>query len=121
MFGFLPQFLTVGFIGYWFRKNQALAWFLQTFTFVAMNKVVTSQYFMWYLGLLPLVIGKTRIGAKTGVLMIAAWILGQAMWLYFAYYLEFEGQNNFLQLFASSSIFYLIQTSIVAAFVYNDS
>ena len=68
--------------------------FAQTFVFVAYNKVVTSQYFLWYLSLLPLVIPKLKLSKYEAVTSLLLWGFTQASWLLPAYFLEFKGKKN---------------------------
>lgn len=86
--------------------------FLQTFAFVMLNKVITSQYFIWFLIFLPALLLHSRIIKKdhlfkgAGILLL--WVSSQALWLYFAYQLEFLGVSTFDNyLFFSSCIFFL--------------
>jgi phosphatidylinositol glycan class M len=59
---------------------------------VALNKVVTAQYFVWYLSLLPLVL--PALAAQRAVSWGArgaggaAWVAAQLHWLAWAYQLE---------------------------------
>jgi phosphatidylinositol glycan class M len=45
LLSFVPQFIVVLGLGIRFADDLAFAWFLQTFAFVALNKVCTSQVF----------------------------------------------------------------------------
>ncbi|CCK72989.1 glycosylphosphatidylinositol-alpha 1,4 mannosyltransferase I KNAG_0M01360 [Huiozyma naganishii CBS 8797] len=90
--------------------------FVQTVAFVAFNKVCTSQYFIWYLTLLPFYLADTRLRWwAQGCPMLLAWAGTQAIWLYEAYQLEFLGSNVFYPgLFAAAAAFFLANVYIVA-------
>ena len=45
----------------------------QTFVFVAYNKVCTSQYFLWYLSLLPLVLPTLQLSKYDAITSLALW------------------------------------------------
>ncbi|KAI5479926.1 phosphatidylinositol glycan, class M, glycosyltransferase family 50 protein [Pseudohyphozyma bogoriensis] len=93
---FAPQLsLSVG-LGFLFGKQDlAFAWFVQTFAFVAFNKVCTSQYFLWYLWLLPPVLPRLNFGRTKGITVISLWVLAQATWLSQAFRLEMKAQPTF--------------------------
>ncbi|KXJ16443.1 GPI mannosyltransferase 1 [Exaiptasia diaphana] len=119
LLSFIPQLtLTVGFA---FRhyKDVCFCCFIQTFAFVTFNKVCTSQYFLWYPPLLPLVVPQIAISLMKAILMIVAWFASQAVWLYFAYYLEFEGLNTFLNIWISSLVFLFVNLWILVEVLKN--
>jgi GPI mannosyltransferase 1 subunit M len=95
--------------------------FFQTFTFVMLNKVCTSQYFMWYLWFLPLVIPRlARVtGSERGIStfwatsMAILWVGSQALWLSYGYKLEFLGNQVFLELWASGIVMLLANAWIL--------
>ncbi|GHJ90294.1 hypothetical protein NliqN6_6696 [Naganishia liquefaciens] len=87
------------------RTDIAFTWFIQTFVFVAFNKVCTSQYFIWYLFFSPVVIPRLRISLARGVLCLGIWIASQALWLAVAYRLEFQARSVFLPLWCASLLF----------------
>ncbi|KAI8337144.1 PIG-M-domain-containing protein [Chlamydoabsidia padenii] len=120
LLAFIPQLLLVTVAGIVFAKDIFFACFIQTFLFVTFNKVCTSQYFMWYICLFPLVLPSTGIRFKwQGILLILGWVAGQGLWLQSAYQLEFLGQNTFLSLWSSSLFFFMINCWIVVTLVKN--
>lgn len=110
----LPVFLA--------RKNIMSCLFIQTFAFVTFNKVITSQYFIWFLIFLPHYLSTSRLAtqkfAYKGVTMLGAWVVTQGLWLYFAYKLEFKGESTFnIGLFFSSVIFFLTNCWMLGEFI----
>ncbi|KAG1717227.1 glycosyltransferase family 50 protein, partial [Suillus occidentalis] len=61
-------------------------WFVQTFTFVLLNRVCTSQYFIRYTLFIPLLVPRINLDGKV-------WMGTQALWLAEAYKLEFLGED----------------------------
>jgi len=71
--------------------------FLQAFVFVTFNKVITSQYFIWYISLLPTIWNNIKhVNKWHAALWTVIWFLGQGVWLLPAYYLEILGINSLL-------------------------
>lgn len=91
--------------------------FAQTFAFVAFNKVCTSQYFMWYLVLLPFYLPGSIFTRKPafGIAALGLWIASQAVWLREAFLLEFHGIPRFLGLWGASLGFLVVNCVILAA------
>ncbi|KII95366.1 glycosyltransferase family 50 protein [Plicaturopsis crispa FD-325 SS-3] len=105
---FVPQMVLALGTGLLFgrRKDDLIfAWFVQTVVFVVFNKVCTSQYFLWYLTLLPLLIPNLHMSARRALLYIAVWVGTQALWLSEAYRLEFLGENVFYSLWLRSLVY----------------
>ena len=115
---FIPQLLVCFVMGLLANKDLILALFTQTFSFVMFNKVATSQYFMWYLCFLPIVLATNDlVSSSIGLFVLGFWVAGQALWLSFAYRLEFLGENTFLELFVSSIVFFAINTWVLSCFI----
>ncbi|GMM36352.1 glycosylphosphatidylinositol-alpha 1,4 mannosyltransferase I [Saccharomycopsis crataegensis] len=138
-FAFIPQFLVSAIIipllfnfNFKFQsqsksinKDKAMllliSFFLQTFAFVNYNKVITSQYFIWYMVFLPFYLESSTLlkGKKLlGLVCLMVWILGQALWLLNAYNLEFLGISTFYPwLFVSSALFFVGNTWMLGVFI----
>ncbi|KAI6654086.1 Midasin [Oopsacas minuta] len=105
---FIPQFVLIIFTGYSFCRQLELAVFLQTAVFATYNKVVTSQYFLWYLSILPLIIPYSTLSFKTATKMFSMWIIAQLLWLFPAYLYEFEGYSTYPLLWLAGLLFFSV-------------
>ncbi|KAH0583448.1 GPI mannosyltransferase 1 [Termitomyces sp. J132] len=113
---FVPQMgLTVGTGLAFGRRMQDLpfAWFVQTVVFVILNKVCTSQYFLWYLLLLPLLLPRLATTQRRAGAYVIVWVGTQAFWLVHAYQLEFLGQNVFFGLWVRSLVYVIGNTWVL--------
>ncbi|GAA5971477.1 hypothetical protein JCM8115_002773 [Rhodotorula mucilaginosa] len=111
---FLPQLVLS--IGLGFRygaEDLPYAWLVQTFAFVTFNKVCTSQYFLWYLWLLPAALPRISMSWRRAVVVGTLWIAGQAVWLSQAFRLEMLGESVFLQVWSASILFLVIQAFVL--------
>lgn len=89
------------------------ALFTQTCCFVIFNKVATSQYFTWYLCLLPLILHRLPFRPLAWLFIFLAWIGAQLLWLLQAYYYEFEHRDNLLNVFAAGVIYVLSHAALL--------
>ncbi|RWS23645.1 GPI mannosyltransferase-like protein, partial [Leptotrombidium deliense] len=98
---FIPQALSILYYSFRYsvseKKEKAAnlfyALFCETFMFVTLNKVCTSQYFLWYLCLLPLIACFLRIDESNGLKLLITWLIAQLLWLFPAYFYEFRRFN----------------------------
>lgn len=86
------------------------AWFAQTYAFALFNRVCTSQYFLWYTLLLPLIALRIRSPWLCGVV----WAGTQALWLAGAYRLEFLGENAYFSLWLRGLVYLAGHTWVLA-------
>ncbi|EIN07237.1 GPI mannosyltransferase 1 [Punctularia strigosozonata HHB-11173 SS5] len=123
LLSFLPQMTLALGTGLAFgrqREDLPFAWFVQTAVFVIFNKVCTSQYFLWYLVFLPLLIPRLSMSKWQALLCVGVWAGVQALWLAEAYKLEFLGENVFLGLWVRGLIYVIgncwVLTRLMAAY-----
>lgn len=118
---FLPQLIVLLAINVAFgshRRTLGFCIFLQTFIIVAFNPVVTSQYFIWYLAILPICLKNLKsLGVRRSISYIVLWCSVQAIWLYSAYLLEFKGWNTFGFIWMQCVIFFAVNCFIVKVLV----
>jgi len=94
--------------------NLSLALFVQTFLFVAHNKVITAQYFSWYLCLLPLCSESLALTRRV-VIGLALLLASVALWLGSAYCLEMQGMSVHRVVWIASIIFFGANVNLLGA------
>ncbi|KAH9079378.1 glycosyltransferase family 50 protein [Lactarius deliciosus] len=108
---FLTQlFLSLG-SGLFFvrtRQDMILGWFIQTAAFVIFNKVCTSQYFLWYLLFLPLLIPHLSMSRSSFIKY------PHPLWLSQAYKVEFLGEPIFRRLWLCGLIYVIGHSWVLA-------
>lgn len=116
---FGPQLVLVLAFGckYGHRSDVHFSLFTQTVVFVAFNKVVTSQYFLWYLLLLPLVVPRLVLSWQKAIILTFLWFGAQASWLLPAYLLEFHAINAFVPIWLEGIAFFCCNVGILMALI----
>ncbi|VIO93395.1 mannosyltransferase, putative [Brugia malayi] len=114
---FIPQVSLIIYLAFRFHDDLPFCWLITTAVFVSFNKVCTSQYFIWYICLLPIAQRSIEISTVEAVYLIILWFLGQAFWLYPAYLFEFQGLNTFYLIWLSSLFFLTINTGIIVQLI----
>ncbi|KAK1753431.1 GPI mannosyltransferase 1 [Echria macrotheca] len=102
------------------KKDLPTAMLAQTFAFVTFNKVCTSQYFLWYMVLLPLYLPHSSFlkDKKLGITALLLWVASQALWLQQGFQLEFLGQSTFVPgLWLASIGFFLVNCWILGIII----
>ncbi|CRL05012.1 CLUMA_CG018020, isoform B [Clunio marinus] len=123
----MPQLVLIILISFHFcrtRQTIQFALLLISFIMVTYNTVITSQYFVWFLSLLPLTVNNFRnLTLRQVIAMPSLWFIGQGLWLLAAFFLEFKGINSFDFIWLASVIFFIINVVIVQILIenYDDS
>ncbi|XP_051193956.1 GPI mannosyltransferase 1 [Lolium perenne] len=111
---FLPQLIVQLALILRFSRDLPFCLLLQTVAFVAFNKVMTAQYFVWFFCLLPLILPWTRMKLRwKGLACMLVWMGSQLHWLMWAYLLEFKGRNVFVQLWVAGLVFLAANTFVM--------
>ncbi|CAF0916619.1 unnamed protein product [Didymodactylos carnosus] len=115
---FLLQLINTVVLSVKLHQNIELCLFVLTMSFVTFNKVCTSQYFLWYLVYIPLLMPSLQMKKRWLAGLFILWILPQCLWLYFAYQLEFKGINTFIKIWSSSLLFFSINILIMCIIIW---
>ncbi|KAI3875807.1 hypothetical protein MKX03_023730 [Papaver bracteatum] len=114
LISFLPQLIVQLVLIVRFAQDLPFCLFVQTVAFVAFNKVITAQYFVWFFCLLPLILPWSNMKLKwEGLSCIFVWMCAQVHWLMWGYLLEFKGKNVFIQLWLASILFLAANTWVL--------
>lgn len=121
----LPQILLILYlsIGFGqFRQTLPFAIFAVAYTMVTFNTVVTSQYFIWYLALLPLCINNFHgMSLRQCSMYFGIWLVFQGLWLLPAYLLEFKSWNTFYWIGLQGGVFFVVNNFILGRLIENYS
>jgi len=121
VFTFLPQLLLLLMSSYYYSEKSKLpfAMFIQAIIAVMYNPVITSQYFFWFLSLLPLCLPNIEMSLHRGVCLVCSWMLSQAIWLLTAYMLEFQSFNSFILLWISGLLFFAVNVKVLVDIIHH--
>lgn len=95
-------------------KDLPFCLFCLSFIMVAFNTVMTSQYFVWFVSLLPLCYPFIKLTFIEIINIIMIWIVPQIGWLTFAYCLEFLGINTFQLIWVESLMFFIANVTVLS-------
>ena len=110
-----PHLLLFPLISLRYYKNLPLCLFLLTFLFVAFNKVITAQYFVWWLSLLILLLPSSSLSARQWLGLFSMFLTAMNVWNVFAYQLEFYGRSVFVELWLACLLFVVVEVLFVVA------
>lgn len=122
---FIPQVFAMLYVAFRLRRSAAHAFCASTMLFVAFNKVCTVQYFVWFIPMLPFVLSAVALAPSVGrrlpikaatVAVSLFWLASLVEWMLVAKSLEFDGENVFVALWASSCVFFVAQVGAAAWF-----
>ena len=122
MLMFLPQWIVVITAGLGFHHDLFLAIVVQTWAFVTFNKVMTAQYFLWYMSLIPYVAINNKmvqVGWFKGALVYLGQLLFMAIWGFFAFQLEFMGRPYFYEVQCVNYLFFVINIASIVLLMTN--
>lgn len=104
----LPQVLLLVALSFIYGSPEHLAFGFCTIAIVsvAYNTVVTSQYFVWFLSLIPVCWLDVKLDASQWTTLTALWVAAQLAWLLPAYWLEFKGRDTFLYIWLQGIAFF---------------
>ncbi|GMR36508.1 hypothetical protein PMAYCL1PPCAC_06703 [Pristionchus mayeri] len=111
---FIPQLVCLLLFSTRYSADLAFSSFLSLYSFVALNKVCTSQYFVWYISFLPVIASRIEMSHSESSLLIGLWWLGQGLWLFPAYLFEFRGISSFEFIWIASLVFFSINMYIIS-------
>jgi phosphatidylinositol glycan class M len=117
---FVPQALLIFVSSLSLFRDINLCLLVNTMIFVTFNKVVTAQYFLWYISIIPLVVPRNELfNSKKlkGLALSVIWFFFELIWNYFSHQLEYKGENLFLTLWGVDVIFFLVNCYIVKVFI----
>ena len=114
---FAPQVVVqLAIVARFARRDVVACACFQTMAFVAFNKVVTAQYFVWFACLLPLALRRLNASAAQVVLAgVVPWLVAEAHWLYWGYRVEFLGQEDFVGVWLAGLAFFVVSVGGLVA------
>jgi phosphatidylinositol glycan class M len=96
-------------------RDAAACFFLQTLAFTATNRVLTAQYFNWWMALLPLLAPRSRMPVGVACACALGWLAAEVHWVRWAMELEVRGESVFLQVHGASLVLAAAHAALGAA------
>lgn len=117
----LPQLILILLISCRYGNKRDIAFCQMTLAFVmvAFNSVITCQYFIWYLSLVPLCLYYMNCKKMEMVLVGNFWVVSQVAWLLPAYLLEFKSQDTFFYIWLQGLVFFWANIVVLSTCIRN--
>jgi phosphatidylinositol glycan class M len=113
---FLPQVLLLVYTSLEIAPTDlGLALFCQTYLFVILNKVITAQYFTWYLCLLPLCSHSFCLTHRRVQWAVKLLLFSIVLWLASAYCLEMQGLSVYRWVWLASVVHFWANVNLFCA------
>ena len=119
---FLPQIILILLVTIFLYKDINLCLIVLTMIFVHFNKVITAQYFIWYLSLIPLIIHRNllfSVKKYKGIVIFIIWMFFEMIWNTYSHFLEYNGGNYFISMWVVNIIFFLTSCLLVKELIVN--
>lgn len=101
-------------------KDINLCLVIITMIFVTFNKVVTAQYFLWYISLIPLILPFNKLfKQRKGLILLILWFFFELIWNRYSHNLEYKGINLFVELWVIDVLFFLVNCFIISELIKN--
>lgn len=122
---FAPQVILIVLSTLFLFQSINLCLLVLTMVFVTFNKVITAQYFLWFICLIPLVAPHNKLlnsrkhGGRTiyCIFLFSIWLGIELYWNSFAHNLEYKGENLFLEMWLVNLIFFLVNCVMIKEFI----
>ena len=116
---FMPQLILLLSLSwsYGCRRDLPFCFMSQAIVMVAYNPVLTSQYFIWFLSLVPACLPWLSLSCRQAVALSTLWLAAQLAWLLPAYWLEFRGQDTFVYVWLQGIALFCANVAVLTRFV----
>lgn len=119
---FIPQWGIIILTGFCLYYDVFIAMLIQTWAFVAFNKVCTAQYFLWYITILPIIFSHNLMnGPRSYLTFICVFLMisSSAVFGFYAYQFEFEGTNTLWEIQLGNFYFFFVNIFGILCFTLN--
>nr|CAD7450488.1 unnamed protein product [Timema bartmani] len=116
---FAPQallLLALSFV-YGSKRHLLFCVLTQAYVMVTYNPVMTSQYFIWFISLIPPSFPNINLSTSRWVALGALWGSAQLAWLLPAYWLEFRGRDTFIFVWLQGVAFFSANVAVLAQLI----
>jgi phosphatidylinositol glycan class M len=116
---FVPQLVLLLTLSWTYGCQRDLPFCLlsEAVVMVAYNPVLTSQYFVWFLSLVPACLPWLSLPYHQVTALAILWLAAQLAWLLPAYWLEFQGQDTFVYVWLQSIALFCSNVVVLARFI----
>lgn len=116
---FMPQLILLLALSwaYGCRRDLPFCILSQAIVMVAYNPVLTSQYFVWFLSLVPPCLPWLSLSCHQATAIAALWLAAQLAWLLPAYWLEFRGQDTFVYIWLQGIALFCANVAVLGRFI----